>query len=390
MIHFSIFYTIVIWILGTCYGFVLLSSAAGQNGNVEIYKPGEELTILKLWLKEPKLHIKTRKAPSPDGFAYHSSKLEEFRNKPFYVHWTNGKIPKIYVNRDEPTTIVNIKRGLASLLQVQFLDGTAEEIDSSGNCQVEYISTNHQKITKTKRNCLSPDLPYLRNPQTALDAIVESSRVIEYEFNHNLQFFKTMKSNEKHVMSVSTNKDFGSQILSEQVLEFDRVTQDKFPVLTGTVDHILNNLIAAEELSEESLCTVKENVQNEEASSFFAAVDELRSQLSSELLGTTGSAKAFVKLVSLARKSNKEDIKKTLKAKKNVNILPQLFDILGSSPTLATFEAAMTELDLKNENQIDLCERYLWSLALGAYPNPEVVKNYFRHTKSPLMKFPPN
>ncbi|KAK9877605.1 hypothetical protein WA026_019275 [Henosepilachna vigintioctopunctata] len=201
---------------------LLLSFAAGQNGNVEIYKPGEELT-----------------------YNYHSTVLlnEEdgnFKNVGFF---TSAKfvVQVICAQRDQRIL----------KLWVQFLDGTAEEIDSSGNCHVEYISTNHQKLTKTKRNCLSPDLPYLRNPQTALDAIVESSRVIEYEFNHNLQFFKAMKSNEKHVMSVSTNKDFGSQILSEQVLEFDRVTQDKFPVLTGTVDHILNNLIATEELSEE-------------------------------------------------------------------------------------------------------------------------------------------
>ncbi|KAK9877599.1 hypothetical protein WA026_019269 [Henosepilachna vigintioctopunctata] len=205
---------------------LLLSSAAGQNGNVEIYKPGEELT-----------------------YNYHSTVLlnEKYGNFKNVGFFTSAKFVVQVIWAQQDQRILE--------LWVQFLDGTSEEIDSSGNCHVEYISTNHQKLTKQifcfDRNCLSPDLPYLRNPQTALDAIVESSRVIEYEFNHNLQFFKTMKSNEKHVMSVSTNKDFGSQILSEQVLEFDRVTQDKFPVLAGTVDHILNNLIATEELSEE-------------------------------------------------------------------------------------------------------------------------------------------
>ncbi|KAK9877602.1 hypothetical protein WA026_019272 [Henosepilachna vigintioctopunctata] len=94
---------------------------------------------------------------------------------------------------------------------------------------------------------------------------------------------------------VIEKRGFGPQILSEQVLQFDRETQDTFPVSTGTVDHILKNLIAAEEHNEKSLRTVRESVQNGKASSFFAAVDELRIQLSSELLRTIGSAKAFVK-----------------------------------------------------------------------------------------------
>lgn len=39
----SILYTIIAWFLGVCYGFVLLSSAAGQNGDVGLFKSGESL-----------------------------------------------------------------------------------------------------------------------------------------------------------------------------------------------------------------------------------------------------------------------------------------------------------------------------------------------------------
>lgn len=37
----SILYTIFAWFLGMCYGFVLLSSAAGQNGELALFKNGE-------------------------------------------------------------------------------------------------------------------------------------------------------------------------------------------------------------------------------------------------------------------------------------------------------------------------------------------------------------
>lgn len=39
----SILYTIFAWFLGICYGFVLLSSAAGQHGEIELFKNGESL-----------------------------------------------------------------------------------------------------------------------------------------------------------------------------------------------------------------------------------------------------------------------------------------------------------------------------------------------------------
>lgn len=39
----SILYTIFAWFLGMCYGFVLLSSAAGQNGEIEFFKNGQSL-----------------------------------------------------------------------------------------------------------------------------------------------------------------------------------------------------------------------------------------------------------------------------------------------------------------------------------------------------------
>lgn len=41
---YSILYTIFAWFLGMCYGFVLISSAAGQNGELVLFKTGEVFT----------------------------------------------------------------------------------------------------------------------------------------------------------------------------------------------------------------------------------------------------------------------------------------------------------------------------------------------------------
>lgn len=36
-------YTLVTWFIGFCYGFVLLSSAAGQNGDFNLFQKGDSL-----------------------------------------------------------------------------------------------------------------------------------------------------------------------------------------------------------------------------------------------------------------------------------------------------------------------------------------------------------
>lgn len=72
-----------------------------------------------LQLVNPKLSIKSRKAPSPEGFVLHSSKLEELKNSPFLVHWKNGLVKSVHINQNEVVSLVNLKKGVASLFQVK-------------------------------------------------------------------------------------------------------------------------------------------------------------------------------------------------------------------------------------------------------------------------------
>lgn len=74
--------------------------------------------MLKFELLYPKLHVKSRKAPSPEGFVEHSSRMESAKNKMFYATWINGKIEHLYVDPDEPLSMINYKRALVSLFQV--------------------------------------------------------------------------------------------------------------------------------------------------------------------------------------------------------------------------------------------------------------------------------
>lgn len=74
--------------------------------------------LFLLQLIKPTLHIKSRKAPSPEGFVEHSSQLDDAKNGPFLVFWENGKVNNIYIDPEEQTSIINLKKGTASLFQV--------------------------------------------------------------------------------------------------------------------------------------------------------------------------------------------------------------------------------------------------------------------------------
>ncbi|KAI4832446.1 hypothetical protein KUCAC02_015415, partial [Chaenocephalus aceratus] len=69
--------------------------------------------------------------------------------KPFFLHLKNGKAKAFYSFWAEPATIKNLKRGLASLLQMQRTTGKVIENDVSGRCTVEYKAVKGQ-VTRTK------------------------------------------------------------------------------------------------------------------------------------------------------------------------------------------------------------------------------------------------
>lgn len=71
-----------------------------------------------LQIKSPKLHIRSRKAPSPDGFIPHSSKLDNIENNPFFIVWNKGIIENTFIAKNEPVSLKNIKKGISSLFQV--------------------------------------------------------------------------------------------------------------------------------------------------------------------------------------------------------------------------------------------------------------------------------
>lgn len=88
----------------------------------------------------------------------HVEEITKIPDKPFYISLVNGKPQKViaYTLRDQ--SLLNIEKGLASLLQIQWEKDTVKEVDVSGECNVFYRYKSSNRIEKIKKDCTNWDL----------------------------------------------------------------------------------------------------------------------------------------------------------------------------------------------------------------------------------------
>lgn len=409
-----------------CSGFVLLSSAAGSNSNLKILSPGDSLVyqwksvvllneieetsknvgfsldgtvvvssiwgndhkkILKLELLHPKLHVKSRKAPEPEGFIAHSSNLNLYKNQPFVVSWNRGIIDKIFTAKDEEISLKNLKKGIAGLLQIQALDGEIPETDASGHCITTYTSISPSIISKTKLNCSSEDVTYKKHIDEILGTNLYSRRDTEFLIDDSGNFLKSIISKETHQLSFQANGELGGKIKTEQTLNYQE-TKPCDIIKAGSFEEAISEASRSINVIENTLLTEAEPLNDEiRKKKFNKELDLLRGNLKTENLGSLKAAKAFVDLLAVAKISSTEDIAKALGSKKNVNILSQIYDVLGYAQTKSSHQAVMKKLHLDDEEHADFLERYLWALSFSTHPNVDIVEDilnkYRKYTTIP-------
>ncbi|XP_049803049.1 microsomal triacylglycerol transfer protein isoform X2 [Schistocerca nitens] len=381
---------------------ILLNDAAATGKDVGFQVTGEVTAgavwqrggerLLRLELLNPRLHIKSRKAPSPEGFVGHASKLDTTNNSPFYVHWNNGKVEHMFVASGEDLSMVNLKKGIASLFQFQLLDVETTEKDASGKCLVKYTATDPRSFTKTKTECVSPKtVPYIAHPEQVLSALVNSQRTSKYTMTGDLLAIDSVIATETHEMFVAIRQDAGSSI--KAVLELSRTGRFEITdtVQAESVDAALTQVqeMQRTEFSKQILITEREpRICQDDCPNLHTVLKENKKFLKKDNLGTIRSATAFLKLLMVVRESKKEDLYKILKYTKNEETVLQLLDVLGAAQTAAAHEAAMKYLQLRDDSKLEENERYFWALSLGSHPIPQIVKGVLKlsHETNPSEK----
>nr|CAD7406987.1 unnamed protein product [Timema cristinae] len=375
---------------------VLLNEVGGARAGKDVgYQVSATVTVGAVWqtadnadkllrieVSTPQLLIKSRKAPAPEGFIAHSSKLEGFANSPYYVHWSKGVIQHVYIVEDEELSLVNFKKGVASFFQFQLLDTQQTEKDPSGKCVVTYTSKDPHNFRKTKTNCVSgKNIPFIFHPDELMGTDVTSTREADYVMSRDLSAIQSVKMHETHDMSVVLRQEIGSRVTALQEITLTDSPVTMLPVVGDTVEAAVKELevTSGQTLKKQILVTEREPLHcTEECPSLVKLVKENREHLRNENLGITRSAAAFIRLLNAARGAKKEEIMKVLKSSKNKEIISQLYDLAGATQTQEAHDAVMKVLHLDYEYDLDQNERYFWALSLGSHPKLSVIKDVLK------------
>ncbi|KAK7021851.1 hypothetical protein SK128_009107 [Halocaridina rubra] len=330
--------------------------------------------ILQLTVATPKISVKSRQGPTPEGLVQKKSKLDNYKLHPLYLHWNDGQIGKVYHVDGQALSVLNVMKGISSLFQHQVKNVKQVEVDASGRCEVTYKMADSTRITKVKKGCKNViPVEYFNQTNKVVDANIESQATATFYLHPDDKIMQKATSMETHSMRTEMRKKSGAEIISKQVLNLKSRDKVNSPKYTGkTVADVVKSIASQlrKSLVTDQLATNPDAKECISCKSLKDLVNNFRTTLAAKNLGTQSSALAFLRLLKKMRESDLDTIKAVLKEKKNAKIMPQLLDIAAAAQTIPAHKAAMSVL--KFSHPIDLPERYLWSISVTTHP-PEFL-----------------
>nr|XP_045586658.1 microsomal triglyceride transfer protein large subunit-like [Procambarus clarkii] len=190
--------------------------------------------ILQLTVVTPKLSVKARQGPSPEGFVHKTSKVERYKLHPLYMHWDNGQIRKVYHIDGRESSVLNVMKGISSLFQHQVKNAKETEVDASGKCEVTYKMLDSTHVTKLKKNCKTVvPVAYFNQTNEVLGAQIDSQVTTSYVLSDDDKIIRKATSLETHFLRVKARKQSGAEVMSKQVLHLKSRDKINTPKYTG-------------------------------------------------------------------------------------------------------------------------------------------------------------
>lgn len=342
-----------------------------------------ESLLLNIELISPQLWIKSRKAPEPEGFVQHSSRVTEIAERPALVLWKNGEIQALYLDTSETVTSKNFKRGLASIFQYKTLDGEVREKDSSGLCTVSYVSTGPNFIEKRKSNCKLSTLPLKKeHPNPIFGVNLVSSRNVTYELSA-LMLPKIVNEAEQHELTVVSRPELGTTVTSKRSLVQLPKKLDVSILEANTIKHAVALLQPGYRETSIELEIEPFVCPDTGCRTLEQVIEDQREFLENKALGTVKSASAFLKIIPLVKRTPAEQLVKLLKSPRYRLLKSQFLDIFGSASTAMTHQAAMKIL--RQDEMGDDTERYLWALSMSPTPNADIAKDILKRSEETMQ-----
>ncbi|XP_052897593.1 microsomal triacylglycerol transfer protein [Anopheles moucheti] len=336
----------------------------------------EETKLLKIQIQNPKL------VNIPDENAGVIVGLES----PFYAWWNLGRIREVYFAPSDTVPIKNLKKGICALFQYQLLDGTYTEDDPSGQCEAKYISHSSTRYHKSKGNC-EYDAKRMERSEYALRSSLKTSRSTDFTVSTEGALQKvTSQDYVKYLLNA--HDQCGAYYESVMQLNVQGGAQKTATVEGSSLEEVVIKLA----LERETLLTqeFKATCKDKNCESVISLFKHYKKSLTNDNVGKEASATALVDMVQVARHAKKEDLLRLLKAKSSHEIKGQLLDLLAAVQTVASHEAAKSEfVNVSDDEDLFLGERYLQALAVGTRPQKEIIEDLLQmaQTEHRNMKF---
>ncbi|XP_078055789.1 microsomal triglyceride transfer protein large subunit-like [Mustelus asterias] len=287
--------------------------------------------------------------------------------KPVIFHWNSGKIEALYGPTEETGLILNLKRGLVSLFQLQMGSGTVAEVDVSGNCRVTY-ETGDNQVTKIKDllSCERPDFGF-GPPNQVLGVQWQPTCKGLYSVENGV--IKAAVTEESHVIHLNLQSTVGAKISSRQHLQ--HLSSEDWPgQLSGkNLQEVLHDLgiytpfpLTGSLVKEPcKVCTP--------ASDYLKSLNK---KVDLQDFSEVSTTRRFLEFVQLLREAEKIDVLSLLE-KSPGNEISFLIDSATAAQTEPSLRALTEYLDFAKEAQIPQLRTFLYASAFTSHPTKELL-----------------
>ncbi|XP_063774697.1 microsomal triglyceride transfer protein large subunit [Pseudophryne corroboree] len=290
--------------------------------------------------------------------------------RPILIQWNHGKVKTLYLYQNEPTILANIKRGLASLFQIQLSSGTVTEADVSGNCKVTYQAQRNQ-VTKTKElNSCKISKTGFTNSNKVMGISRKQTSSSIYIIEDDM--IKSVLAEENHVLTLNVYETIAAKIICKQKLELQSIEAGPKEIAGKQ----MASVIKAVDAKYAAIPVVADQLKNKECKSCPLLLQQwqtIRKHLKPDNLSKASAAHSFLSLIQSLRRARKSDIVTLLKTEKE-DVLPQLVDAVTFAQTPDTLEAILEFLDFVNGSRPLLQERFLYACGLASHPNESMLR----------------
>ncbi|XP_037007818.2 microsomal triglyceride transfer protein large subunit [Artibeus jamaicensis] len=289
--------------------------------------------------------------------------------RPVLLHLIHGKVKDFYSYENEPVAIENLKRGLASLFQMQLSSGTTKEVDISGDCKVTY-QAQQDKVTKIKAlDSCKIERSGFTTANQVLGVTSKATSVTTYKIEDS--FVIAVLAEEIHAFGLNFLQTIAGKIVSKQKLEL-KTTEAGPRLMSGKQ---VATIIKAVDSKYKALPIVGQVFQSEcrGCPSLQEHWQSIRKHLQPENLSEAEAIRNFLVFIKHLRTAKKEEILQILKAESK-EVLPQLVDAVTSAQTPDSLDAILDFLDFKSDSSVILQERFLYACGFASHPDEELLR----------------